>query len=291
MSLVTAKEILLEATLGKYAVGAFNITNLIQMEAVVEAAIDKKAPLIIQTSVTPSEFLGRDVLVAIYRTLASSAPIPIALHLDHCRQVDYCNACADAGYTNVMIDASREDFEENVQQTKEVCDYCHALGGVSVEGELGTVSGVEDQIKVAEDEAALCSPEKAVEFVERTGVDLFAPAIGTAHGIYKTENPKVDFQRFAQVFQLINGQGVKIPLVVHGGTGLPADYVEQLVSLGGSKFNVSTELKHVLINTTFEYISKNRDEYNPGKLDIQVKDAIRGAVSNWIDMLGSEGKA
>ena len=291
MAIATAKEILLEATEGKYAVGAFNITNLIQLEAVVEAAVDKKAPLIIQTSVTPSKFLGKDVLVAIYRTLAESAPIPIALHLDHCKDVSYCKQCADAGYTNVMIDASRESFEENVRQTKEVCDYCHALGTVSVVGELGTVSGVEDQIKVAEDEAALCSPTQGVEFVERTGVDLFAPAIGTAHGIYKTKNPKVDFERFGKIAQLINGQGVRTPLVIHGGTGLPPDYVEKLVKLGGSKFNVSTELKHTLIDTTFGYISEHRDEYDPGKIDIQVKDAIRTAVARWIDMLGSTGKA
>ncbi len=291
MSRATAKEILLEATEGRYAVGAFNVTNLIQLEAVVEAAVEKRAPLIIQTSVTPSKFLGKDVLVAIYRTLADSAPIPIALHLDHCKDVDYCKRCADAGYTNVMIDASREDFEENVRQTKEVCDYCHALGLVSVEGELGTVSGVEDQIRVAEDETALCSPIQGVEFVERTGVDLFAPAIGTAHGIYKTKNPKVDFERFGKIAQLINGQGVRTPLVVHGGTGLPPDYVEKLVSLGGSKFNVSTELKYTLIDATYGYISENRDEYDPGKIDVRVKGAIREVVGRWIDMLGSTGKA
>ncbi len=291
MSRATAKEILLEATEGRYAVGAFNVTNLIQLEAVVEAAVEKRAPLIIQTSVTPSKFLGKDVLVAIYRTLADSAPIPIALHLDHCKDVDYCKRCADAGYTNVMIDASREDFEENVRQTKEVCDYCHALGLVSVEGEFGTVSGVEDQIRVAEDETALCSPIQGVEFVERTGVDLFAPAIGTAHGIYKTKNPKVDFERFGKIAQLINGQGVRTPLVVHGGTGLPPDYVEKLVSLGGSKFNVSTELKYTLIDATYGYISENRDEYDPGKIDVRVKGAIREVVGRWIDMLGSTGKA
>jgi len=291
MSIVTAKEILLEATEGGYAVGAFNITNLIQLEGVVEAAVEKKAPLIIQTSVTPSKFLGRDVLAVIYKTIAESAPIPIALHLDHCTDVEYCKLCADAGYTNIMIDASKQSFEENIRQTKEVADYCHALGGVSVEGELGTVSGVEDQVKVAEDEAALCGPEQGVEFVERTGVDLFAPAIGTAHGVYKTKNPKVDFERFGEIAQLINGQGARIPLVIHGGTGLPDDYVEKLVLLGGSKFNVSTELKHKLIDATYAYISEHRDEYNPGKLDIQVKDAIRKAVARWIDMLGSEGKA
>jgi tagatose 1,6-diphosphate aldolase GatY/KbaY len=291
MSIVTAKEILLEATANKYAVGAFNITNLIQMEAVVEAAVDKKAPLIIQTSVKPSQFLGKEVLVAIYRTLAQAAPIPICLHLDHCTDVAYCKACADAGYTNVMIDASKQDFEENVRQTQAVADHCHALGGVSVEGELGTVSGVEDQVKVAETEALLCNPAQAVEFVERTGVDLFAPAIGTAHGVYKTKNPKVDFERLGKIHQLLNGQGVRVPLVVHGGTGLPEDYVSRLIEVGGSKFNVSTELKYTLIDTTFNYISANREQYDPGKIDVAVKSAIREVVGRWIDMLGSAGKA
>lgn len=291
MSIVNAKEILVKATQEKYAVGAFNITNLIQLEAVVEVHIDKKAPLIIQTSVTPSKFLGREVLVAIYRTLAESAPIPICLHLDHCREVDYCKKCADAGWTNIMIDASQEPFEENIRQTKEVVEYCHRIGNISVEGELGTVSGVEDQIKVVEDEAALCDPQQALEFVERTGIDLLAPAIGTAHGVYKTKKPQVDFERFGKIAQLINDQGIRAPMVVHGGTGLPPDYVAKLIELGGSKFNVSTDLKRTLIDATYDYVSEHRDEYNPGKIDVVVKDAIKEKVIYWIDMLGSPGKA
>jgi len=150
---------------------------------------------------------------------------------------------------------------------------------------------VEDQVKVAEDEAALCNPTQAVEFVERTGVDLFAPAIGTAHGVYKTKNPKVDFERLGKIHQLLNGQGVRVPLVVHGGTGLPEDYVSRLIQVGGSKFNVSTELKYTLIDTTFDYISANREQYDPGKIDVAVKGAIREVVGRWIDMLGSAGKA
>jgi ketose-bisphosphate aldolase len=291
MSIVTAKEIMLEAAEGKYAVGAFNITNLIQMEAVVEAAVEKKAPLIIQTSVTPSKFLGRDVLVSIYRTLAESAPIPICLHLDHSTNVEYCKQCADTGYTNIMIDASKQDYDENIRQTKEVVEYCHAIGGISVEGELGTVSGVEDQVKVAEDEAALCNPGQAVEFVERTGVDIFAPAIGTAHGVYKTKNPKVDFERLGKINQMLNSNGIKTPLVVHGGTGLSKEYAIKLVEMGGAKFNVSTELKHTMIDAIYNYISENREQYNPGKIDIVVKDAIRQVVAKWIDILGSAGKA
>ncbi len=291
MSIVNAKDVLIEAAKNKYAVGAFNITDLVQMEAVVDAAVEKRAPVIIQTSVKPSKFLGKEVLVAIYRTLAEAAPVPICLHLDHCTEVDYCKQCADAGYTNIMIDASKLPFEENIRLTKEVVDYCHALGGVSVEGELGTVGGAEDQIKVAEDEALLANPVQSVEFVERTGVDLFAPAIGTAHGVYKTKNPKVDFERLGKINQLLNGNGVKTPLVVHGGTGLPEDYIQRLIEMGGAKFNVSTELKHTLINTTYEYISSHRDEYDPGKVDAAVRDAIRKVVGHWMDMLGSTGKA
>jgi ketose-bisphosphate aldolase len=291
MSIVNAKDMLLKATEEKYAVGAFNITNLIQMEAVVETAVEKKAPLIIQTSVTPSKFLNPRVLAAIYKTLAESAPIPICLHLDHCSDVQYCRECADAGYTNIMIDASKQDFQENIKQTRQIADYCHDLGGISVEGELGTVSGVEDQVKVAEDEAALCDPEQALEFVDQTGIDIFAPAIGTAHGVYKTKDPKLDFDRLQEIAELINGKQVRIPLVIHGGTGLKPDVATRLVSLGGSKFNVSTDLKHALIDATHDYISSHRDEYNPGKIDIAVKEAIKAKVGYWVDLLGSAGKA
>jgi ketose-bisphosphate aldolase len=291
MSIVTAKEIMIEAAKGKYAIGAFNVTDLVQMEAVIDAAVEKKAPVIIQTSVKPSQFLGTNVMVAIYRTIASSAPIPICLHLDHCTDIAYCKKCADAGYTNIMIDASKQPYDTNISQTREVVDYCHKVGNISVEGELGTVSGVEDQIIVAENEEALANPVQAVEFVERTGLDIFAPAIGTAHGVYKTRNPKIDFERLGKINKLLNGTTVKTPLVVHGGTGLPEDYIKKLIEMGGAKFNLSTELKRTLIDAKFAYISAHRDEYEPGKIDIAVRDATRKTVGNWIDMLGSSGKA
>jgi tagatose 1,6-diphosphate aldolase GatY/KbaY len=291
MAIVDAKEMLLKATAEKYAVGAFNCTNLIQMEAVVEAAIEAKAPLIVQASVAPSKFLKPQVIGAIYKTLAESAPIPICLHLDHCNDVEFCKVCADAGYTNIMIDASKQEFSENIRQTKAVVDYCHSLGNVSVEGELGTVSGVEDQVRVAENEAELCDPEQAMAFVEQTGIDIFAPAIGTAHGVYKTKNPKLDFDRLEKIANLINGQKIRVPLVIHGGTGLKPDVAKRLVSLGGSKFNVSTDLKHTLIDTTYDYIAANRDQYNPGKIDVAVKKAIKEKIKYWIELLGSAGKA
>ncbi len=291
MPIVDAKEMLLKATAEKYAVGAFNCTNLIQMEAVVEAAVELKAPLILQASVAPSKFLSPRVIGVIYKTLAESAPIPICLHLDHCSDVEFCKVCADAGYTNIMIDASKQEFNENIRQTKEVVEYCHGLGNISVEGELGTVSGVEDQVKVAEDEAQLCDPEQAMAFVDQTGIDIFAPAIGTAHGVYKTKNPKLDFDRLKKIAEMINGQEPRVPLVIHGGTGLQPDVVKKLVSLGGSKYNVSTDLKHTLIDTTYAYISDHREEYNPGKIDETVKEAIKGRIRYWIDLLGSAGKA
>jgi fructose/tagatose bisphosphate aldolase len=150
---------------------------------------------------------------------------------------------------------------------------------------------VEDQVIVAEDEAQLCSPEQAVDFVERSGVDIFAPAIGTAHGVYKTKNPKVDFERLGKINQILNGNGVKIPLVVHGGTGLSKEYAIKLVEMGGAKFNVSTELKYALIDSSYGYMTENRDQYNPGKVDIVVKEAISKVVGRWIDVLGSAGKA
>ena len=291
MAIVDAKEMLLRAAEGGYAVGAFNITNIIQMEAVLEAAVEADSPLIIQTSVTPAKFVGERVLAAVYRTLAANAPIPVCLHVDHCTDVAYCKACADAGYTNIMIDASKNDFEENIRQTRDVSEYCHRLGGISVEGELGTVGGVEDQVRVVEDEAQLCDPATAVDFVIRSGIDLFAPAIGTAHGVYKTADPKVDFDRFEKIRIAIDEQGLRVPLVVHGGTGLPESTVRRLVGLGGTKFNVSTDLKHTLLDATADYLAAHHDEYNPGKLDIAVKESTKELIHSWIDRLGCAGKA
>jgi ketose-bisphosphate aldolase len=291
MSIENAKGMLIKATEGKYAIGAFNITDFTQLEGVIEAAVNKKAPLIIQTSVEPSQFFGRKMMVAAYRAIAASVPIPICLHLDHCTDADYCKKCADAGYTNIMIDASKLPFEENVRVSKQVAEYCHKVGDISVEAELGTVSGVEDQIKVVGDQVQLANPDQAVEFVARTGIDLFAPAIGTAHGVYTTKDPKVDFERMGKIAQLINGKGARVPLVVHGGTGLPPHTVAKLIEVGSSKFNISTELKYTLIDATFNYITEHRKEYNPGKINVAVKNAIREAVEKWIDLLGSAGKA
>jgi fructose/tagatose bisphosphate aldolase len=188
-----------------------------------------------------------------------------------------------------MIDASKERYEQNLAKTKAVADYCHAKGDLTVEGELGTVVGVEDNISVKGGEVALCDPAQAEEFVLRTGIDIFAPAIGTAHGMYKTA-PKIDFELFAKIAGIINGGSIRAPLVIHGGTGLSEEVTKRLVSMGGAKFNVSTELKHVLIDTSYEYLAANRDDYNPGKLDAAVFAETVKAIERWIDILGSAGR-
>ncbi|TVR34029.1 MAG: class II fructose-bisphosphate aldolase [Spirochaetaceae bacterium] len=291
MSVVSATEMLRRATEGGYAVGAFNVTSFVQMVAVVQAATAKRAPVIIQTSVTPTLFYGPRTIAGAYRALAEESVVPVCLHLDHCTDVDLCKRCVDAGYTNIMIDGSQLSFDENIAVTREVVEYCRSSGDVSVEGELGTVSGVEDQVAVVQDDAALCPVDKAVEFVERSAVDIFAPAIGTAHGVYSTPDPKIDYRRLGEIVQLLAQRQPLVPVVIHGGTGLGADIVRRLVGLGGAKYNVSTDLKHLLIDTSAEYLSQQRGSYNPGKLDSAVRDAHVARVGEWIDLLGSAGKA
>ena len=233
MPVSDAREMLMRATRDGYAVGAFNVTSILQLEAVLEAAVEKRSPVMIQTSVSPAKFLDPAVWVAVYRTLAARAPVPVALHLDHCTDPAFCLQCARSGFTSIMIDASQESFESNVARTREIVDACHALGGISVEGELGTVSGVEDQLKVVENEALLCDPVQAVSYVDRTGVDAFAPAIGTAHGVYATKDPKIDIARFEAIAGRLNSPSPRVPLVVHGGTGLPDATVKRLIASGG----------------------------------------------------------
>jgi ketose-bisphosphate aldolase len=287
--IANAKDMLIKATEGKYSVGAFNITSLVQMRAFIAIASETKSALIIQTSVTPAKFFTPEVLAAAFRVLAEKSPYPVCLHLDHCTEVDFCKRCADAGYTNIMIDASKHPFDENLKMTKEVADYCHAKGDITVEGELGTVVGVEDNMKTGAGEGALCDPDKAEGFVTKTGIDLFAPAIGTAHGVYKDE-PKLDFKLLETIFAMFNSKKASIPLVIHGGTGLPEDTVKKLVALGGAKFNVSTEFKHVLIDATNEYVSAHAKEYDPGKIDKAVLEATKKAAAHWMNLLGSPNR-
>ncbi|MGA2545853.1 MAG: class II fructose-bisphosphate aldolase [Rectinemataceae bacterium] len=291
MAIESAKEILKKANFGKYAVGAFNVTCIEQMKAVLEAAVVNKSPVIIQTSVKPSQALGPEVVVAAFRAIASAVSIPAVLHLDHCTDVEYCKRCVDAGYTSIMIDASKKIFEENVKATHEVAEYAHARGDISVEGELGTVAGVEDQIKVVSNEAALCNPDLAERFLLETGVDMFAPAIGTAHGIYETKNPKIDIARLRTIYGVVNEYRYRAALVIHGGTGLGEPIVRELIAAGGSKYNVSTELKHVWIDQAYEYLQLHLKDYDPGALSSVQMKGIMEVITTWMDILGSKNKA
>ncbi len=290
MSLVSLREVCFEASRLRYAVGAFNVTSPVQMKAAIETAVAKKAPLIIQTSLSPVSFYGPEFWGAAYRALAEKAPVPVVLHLDHCTDIELCKRCVDAGYTSVMIDASKHPYEENVRQTREVSRYAHARN-VSVEAELGTISGIEDQIAVTENESALCDPETALRFVDESGLDLLAPAIGTAHGFYTSKNPRLHFDILDSIEHLLNGVSLKVPLVIHGGTGLPEDSVRRLVASGGAKLNVSTDLKHRLIDATVEYLAANSGKYDPGKLDAAVLRKTSEAIGYWMDLLGSAGRA
>ncbi len=290
MSLATIRDVCFDARKLRYAVGAFNVTHPVQMKAAIQIAVEKKSPLIIQTSMSPTKFYGPEFWASSYRALASKVSIPVVLHLDHCTDIELCKRCVDAGYTNIMIDASTHEFEENLARTMEVCTYAHA-SGVTVEAELGTISGIEDQVKVTESESALCHPDDALRFVERSSLDVFAPAIGTAHGIYTSKNPKIHFELVEAIESVLNGNGVRAPLVIHGGTGLPEPTVKRLIASGGAKLNVSTELKHVLLDATAEYLDSHRLEYDPGKLDKVILEKSMLAIGAWMDILGSTGRA
>jgi tagatose 1,6-diphosphate aldolase GatY/KbaY len=291
MPLTSARSMLAAAVEGGYCVGAFNCTSLVQLKAVVDAAADRSSPIIVQTSLTPARWFGPEAWAAATRALAERVEVPVCLHLDHCDDEAMCERAARAGYTNIMIDASHQPFDQNVAATRRVVEMCHALGDITVEGELGTVGGVEDQVVVAEDEAQLADPAQSIEFVRRTGVDLFAPAIGTAHGVYKTAEPKIDVDRFALIHRKLNTPELVAPLIIHGGTGLQTDVVKRLIAAGGAKYNVSTDLKHALIDTSANYLAEHRSDHNPGALDKAVYTAMRKRLDHWIEMLGSADRA
>ncbi len=291
MPIVAPREILMDAYSSGYAIGAFNATNLMEIGFIIEAAQSVASPVIIQTTEIVARFLGPGPIVAVFKAVAHDASIPVYLHLDHCLDVEFAKRCADIGYNSVMIDASRFDFEKNVSISKAVCDYCHTGGDILVEAELGAIGGREDGVYAVEGTGTLCDPRQATEFAARPGVDALAPAVGTAHGLYKQADPELDIDRLATINSLLSDAGRRIPLVLHGGTGLPPNTVRQCIDNGIAKLNIGTDLKKALIDTTFDYISAHRYEYDSGKIDEQVKPAIQKRVVYWIKMLGSAARA
>ncbi|MBN1486742.1 MAG: class II fructose-bisphosphate aldolase [Anaerolineae bacterium] len=284
MPLVNTVALLEAAHKDRYCVGAFNIVDYLTLEAVIRAAERKHAPVIIQTSTGTVRRYGPYALVEMTRWLADRSPVPVALHLDHGKDRTLIHDCIVAGYTSVMIDASDYPFDENVARTKDVVEEAHKYG-LSVEAEIGVVAGVEDDIVVHQDDAIYTTPEEALRFYAQTQVDFLAVAIGTAHGLYKVE-PKLNIDALREI-----RSHADFPLVIHGGSGLPFAVVKQLVEAGGSKLNVSTQLKRTYIDSLYQYISEHREEYNPMRLLDKSQESLIEMIGSYITVLGSDGRA
>ena len=284
MPLANPKAMLEAAQNGGYCVGAFNIVDLLSMEAVVAAAEEKRAPVMLQASSGTIKRFGVRKLVAMARIAAGESPVPVALHLDHGTNPQIISDAIKAGFTSVMIDASEHPFEKNVSITRKVVEEAHAAG-VSVEGEIGRVVGVEDDIVVHQDEAIYTTPNEAMEFQRLTGVDFLAAAIGTAHGFYKVK-PKLDIDTLRQI-----RHQAAFPLVVHGATGLSFDVIRELVAAGAAKMNLSTQIKKTYIDSLYDYISAKRTEYDILKVLANAKTEVAKMLGSYIDVLGGAGKA
>ncbi|WP_123052911.1 tagatose bisphosphate family class II aldolase [Clostridium sp. JN-1] len=282
--IVTTKEMLEKAQRENYAVPAFNIHNLETMQVVVETAAEMKSPVIAAGTPGTIEYAGGDYLVAIAGTASKKYDIPIALHLDHFEDIDKIKEYVDTGFTSAMIDASKEDFENNISKVKKVVEYAHAKGSV-VEAELGKLGGVEDNLVVNEKDAMYTNPDSAKEFVERTGIDSLAVAIGTAHGLYKGK-PKLDFDRLKEIRAKVD-----IPLVLHGASDVPEDLVKKAIKFGICKVNIATDLKIPFSNAVKQYFKENPDANDPRKYMTPGKEAMKKVVIAKIKMCGSQNKA
>ncbi len=284
MSLVAMRELLIKAKAEKYAVGAFNIVDYATLEAVVDAAEQEHSPAIIQTSASSTvKYYGYKALVNMVTNVAGKSEMPFALHLDHCKDLEMVFNCIDSGWTSVMYDGSSFAFEVNLENSKKVVEKAHAKG-VSVEGEIGAVWGVEDDITVDEHQELLADPDKAAQYAQETGVDAFAPAIGTAHGLYKGE-PKLDFERLEEI-----AGRVKVPIVIHGGTGLSEEVFRKLISYGAAKINISTQLKIGYFDGFNSYIEAG-GKTDPIKLIKHIRETEKEVVKRFIRVFGSSGKA
>lgn len=278
MPLVTTKSMLNDAYQNHYAVGAFAAHNLEILKAIIEAGEARGTPVIIQTTPGTIRYTGIDYTVSMVQTAAEGSRIPVALHLDHGDSFDTVCKCLRAGYTSVMIDGSGYPIEENIALVKKTVDAAHAMS-VPVEAELGTIGGVEDDLVVENAKAGLTNPESAVEFVTRSGIDSFAPAFGTAHGLYKKE-PNLDFDRLKEI-----SARVQIPLVMHGASGVPDGEVRKAIQLGASKVNFSTELKEVFAEELRQYLNENPKQSDPRKYFVSARRKVREIVEKKIDVL------
>lgn len=303
--LVTGSDILVPARAGKYGVGSFNTNDMEITQAIVHTAEKLRSPVMVQISEGALKYGGVD-LVNLALDLGARASVPVALHLDHGSSYESALRAIRLGFTSVMIDASHHPFEENVRETRRVVEAAHAMG-VTVEAEIGRLGGVEEHVSVSEEDAFLTNPEEAQRFVEETGCDYLAIAIGTSHGAYKGKGrPFIDHARIEKVAQLLS-----IPLVAHGSSGVPQSLVERFRAAGGeigdaqgiadedlrratqhgiAKVNVDTDLRLAMTTGIREALQHNPKEFDPRKILGPARDLMSEMVQLKVDVLGSRGK-
>ena len=284
MPLVNAKEMLEKAHAGHYAVGQFNINNLEWTQAILQAAQEENSPVILGVSEGAGKYMGGFItVVKMVEGLMESykTTVPVAIHLDHGSSFDKCKEAIDAGFTSVMIDASHHPYEENVAITKEVVEYAHARN-VSVEAELGTVGGEEDGVIGG---IMYANPQECKALVEATGIDCLAPALGSVHGPYKGE-PNLGFAEMEEISTLTD-----LPLVLHGGTGIPLKDIQRSISLGTAKINVNTENQIAATKVIREFLDNDKKTYDPRKYLGPARDAIKATVIGKMREFGSSTKA
>jgi fructose-bisphosphate aldolase class II len=282
MPIVPTSEILGRAFADRYGVAAINIVNDLTMEAVLAAAVEVHAPVIIQTSVKTVRSIGMRLLYGMFREMATDLPVPVAIHLDHCPDRELISACLAEGWNSVLFDGSRLGVEENREICASIVAEAHALGA-AVEGEIEPIQGVEDDI--GSDEASETrSLGVALDFIRQTGVDCFAPAIGNAHGVY-TQTPELDADR---VSAIVAAQ--PIPIALHGGTGLPPEAFSDLIARGCAKVNISTALKVRYMQANLAYLTDNPGKYDPPSLFTFVRAEVIDMARHHMRLFGSEGQ-
>lgn len=284
MPLVNMKPLLRDAMDQGYAVAAFNLVDYGTTKAMVRAAEELNAPVICQTSAKTIKFYSHKEIVSWVRTVAEDSPVPVVLHLDHCKDLAMIEECAKSGWTSIMIDASELPFEENLEMSKRVRDIAEKYN-VGMEAELGQIMGVEDDMVVAEEDSILTDPEDAQKFCDALDLSAFAAAIGTAHGYYKGE-PNVDFDRI----QAINSR-TKTPMALHGGTGLSDEVFRKAIERGCAKVNISTNLKHVFVESFVKYHQENPKDFEPLRLIDAQYEACKLLFSSFIAKFGGENRA
>ena len=309
MPLVTTTEMFKKAYDGGYAIGAFNVNNMEIIQGIVEAATEENAPLILQVSAGARKYANTVYLKKMVEAAVETSGLPIALHLDHGDSFALCKDCVDSGFTSVMIDASAHPFAENISITKQVVEYAHDHG-VVVEAELGKLAGVEDDVKVDAKDASYTDPDQVQEFVEKTGVDSLAIAIGTSHGAFKFKGqPKLRFDILEEVGKRLPG----FPIVLHGASSVPQEYVKLINQYGGNmpgaqgvpeemlrkaasmavcKINIDSDLRLAVTATIREHFALNPAHFDPRQYLGPARDAVRKVVRHKIvDVLGCNGKA